>query len=873
MKAFWFPLPLVVLLGLACLLPPVAAGADYQRLGRLVVAMPTALAVDGDENLYVVEADPGRLTVYGRDGSRLRVLSGLARPSSVAVAPDGSILVGASGTESVTVYSPELAPQRQLGQGAGEVKRPLAIAVAASGRIFVADALAGRILVYAPGGSRLLVFGSPGSGDGQLSYPTAITIDEARQEIIVADLPLVSSPMGNHQGARLQVFDNQGRFLRRLGSFGVGTGQLVKPVGLAMAGDGDLLVVDAYQNVVQLFDALGMGQGAVFDPALPLATPLDIGVGPRSGRLFVADAEGVQVFGLPGSVHTVTATAVGGGSLMPAGAITVLDGDDQPFLLTADEGHAIASLELDGVPVAGVTGLAASCYTLPAVRADHALTATFAPRLYQVAAVALGHGRLSPAGVLPVAHGGELNFTISPDPGYKVAALLVDGVDQGPVSSYRLADIVADHSVEATFVPLSTVVIRASAGDHGRITPAGTVSVTEGGDQAFAIVADPGYAIADVVVDGVSQGARDRYLFADLREDHVIEASFLATVVWQELTVSVEGEGTVASQLWGIDCPTDCVAEFAQGSAVALTASPAAGQLFAGWSGDCTGGAPTCVLTMTGRRAAGAHFLPALRSETFESGDWRTFPWLTGGAAPWLLQEQGPHRGRYAAQAPTGLEPHAMAYLEVRLQMLEPGPLSFWLRMTDATGSDQLRLLVDGVEKGAWSGDQDWRQAQIALAAGSHLCRWEYRRAGGAETASAWLDDIVFPVLAPLPAPLPDLKANDSDGPLVLRRGEPLRLSYGLAAGEALGQGSDWVLALRSPWGWFFYDQARQLWSQRAAFSYQGPLTDRHAHTPLLQTTGLPPGGYVFYFLVDTTMNSRMDEDLVLDTVVVKVGK
>jgi hypothetical protein len=49
------------------------------------------------------------------------------------------------------------------------------------------------------------------------------------------------------------------------------------------------------------------------------------------------------------------------------------------------------------------------------------------------------------------------------------------------------------------------------------------------------------------------------------------------------------GSGTVSSGPAGINCGAICTARFAEGSAVTLTAAPAAGSRFAGWSGACAG--------------------------------------------------------------------------------------------------------------------------------------------------------------------------------------------------------------------------------------------------------------------------------------------
>src|SRR5439155_21371057 len=61
------------------------------------------------------------------------------------------------------------------------------------------------------------------------------------------------------------------------------------------------------------------------------------------------------------------------------------------------------------------------------------------------------------------------------------------------------------------------------------------------------------------------------------------------------LTVSKAGTGTgtVTSAPAGITCGVTCSASFASGTAVTLTAAPAAGSTFSGWSGGgCSGTGP-----------------------------------------------------------------------------------------------------------------------------------------------------------------------------------------------------------------------------------------------------------------------------------------
>lgn len=76
-----------------------------------------------------------------------------------------------------------------------------------------------------------------------------------------------------------------------------------------------------------------------------------------------------------------------------------------------------------------------------------------------------------------------------------------------------------------------------------------------------------------------------------------------------ELSLQIAGAGTVASQPAGINCTTSCSANFAQGTAVTLTATPGAGQSFTGWSGACTG-TSACVVTMDQARSVSTTFAP-----------------------------------------------------------------------------------------------------------------------------------------------------------------------------------------------------------------------------------------------------------------------
>jgi hypothetical protein len=72
----------------------------------------------------------------------------------------------------------------------------------------------------------------------------------------------------------------------------------------------------------------------------------------------------------------------------------------------------------------------------------------------------------------------------------------------------------------------SVITINVTAGHGGSITPSARVAIGYGLSKMFAITPRWGYSIADVVVDGVSEGPVSIYMFSNLTENHTISATF-----------------------------------------------------------------------------------------------------------------------------------------------------------------------------------------------------------------------------------------------------------------------------------------------------------------------------------------------------------
>lgn len=69
------------------------------------------------------------------------------------------------------------------------------------------------------------------------------------------------------------------------------------------------------------------------------------------------------------------------------------------------------------------------------------------------------------------------------------------------------------------------------------------------------------------------------------------------------------GSGTISSTTAGINCGADCDEAYGPGLTITLTATPAAGSMFAGWEGDCTG-TGSCSVNTNLARSVRAQFAP-----------------------------------------------------------------------------------------------------------------------------------------------------------------------------------------------------------------------------------------------------------------------
>ena len=261
------------------------------------INLPWGVAVDKKEQLIVAENGSHCITVYNKEGKKVRSFGSYGTkegqftcPCGVAVTNDGHILVtdehrlqkltqegrcvmsvGSSeeGSEPLQFDIPKgifvhpttgqifVADEYNhriqvingdftyshsigsFGRAPGQLNDPQNVALDGIGNVYVANNWNHSIDVFTSDGKYLRQFGSRGSGDGQLSSPSSITID-THNMVYVAE-------RDNH---RISVFTTDGVFKRHIGHQGSGEGELNHPRCITVDMLGNLYVGDTDNNRV-----------------------------------------------------------------------------------------------------------------------------------------------------------------------------------------------------------------------------------------------------------------------------------------------------------------------------------------------------------------------------------------------------------------------------------------------------------------------------------------------------------------------------------------------------------------------------------------------------------------------------------------------
>ncbi len=224
-------------------------GLGGRSVRRDGLQRPHSVLIDGQGRLVVTDVSRREVLVFDpKASSMLRwphddvPLDWL--PIGLAVGLNGTLLV--TDAEGARVHRLDT-QGRYIGHfGEAVLVRPTGIARDPVARlIYVADTRAHNIKVFSDEGRLIDLIGGPGTGDGRLNSPTAITWVDDRLYVI------------DTMNARVQVFEGSGKLVQIIGRRGHYVGNFAHPKGLAVDSDGNIYVTESRHDRLLVFTSQG----------------------------------------------------------------------------------------------------------------------------------------------------------------------------------------------------------------------------------------------------------------------------------------------------------------------------------------------------------------------------------------------------------------------------------------------------------------------------------------------------------------------------------------------------------------------------------------------------------------------------------------
>ncbi|MEW5800826.1 MAG: NHL repeat-containing protein [bacterium] len=171
---------------------------------------PSAVAVDSQKRIWVLDGVNGRLVLFSYDGKYLAQFG-------------------------------------KKGSDRGEFKSPLGLMIDSKDRIYVADSKNHRIQVFDDRASPVTEIPVPPDKYRSLSDPTDMAFDEVNQQLVAVD-------NDNH---RLLIYDKKFELLKEVGGVGYENGDFRYPYAICLDKSGNMYVTDVINTRVQVLSPQG----------------------------------------------------------------------------------------------------------------------------------------------------------------------------------------------------------------------------------------------------------------------------------------------------------------------------------------------------------------------------------------------------------------------------------------------------------------------------------------------------------------------------------------------------------------------------------------------------------------------------------------
>lgn len=156
----------------------------------------------------------------------------------------------------------------------------------------------------------------------------------------------------------------------------------------------------------------------------------------------------------------------------------------------------------------------------------HSITVPVAPSFTVTASTG---GAVSPNGPSYLPIGYSQRFTVTPENGYRVSGILLDGQPFSPPNptSFSIENTnPGSHTLHVDFTPIVEYPFTVTAGAGGSISPSGSFVREEGSSQIFTVTPEGGYRIGSITVNGAPITPAESFTITDIREPYTIQAEF-----------------------------------------------------------------------------------------------------------------------------------------------------------------------------------------------------------------------------------------------------------------------------------------------------------------------------------------------------------
>ena len=231
---------------------------------------------------------------------------------------------------------------------------------------------------------------------------------------------------------------------------------------------------------------------------------------------------------------TIVAGTGIGGSISSLGVSVVNYGSKPNYTIKPNAGYVIDSVIVNGNKINNVTS-----YTFDSVLSNQTIEVRFRLQTYTIIAASGSGGTISQNGVTIVNYGTRPSYTITPNIGYIIDSVTVNGLRVNIINNeYTFDSVKSNQTIRVTF-KIQTYTITATAGTGGTISSSGTTTVNYGSRPSYTITPNANYVVDSVLVNGLKVNITNNvYTFDSVKSNQTIRVTFKTIIVCPGTKVS-----------------------------------------------------------------------------------------------------------------------------------------------------------------------------------------------------------------------------------------------------------------------------------------------------------------------------------------------